>query len=181
MSMKRNQMNQHPVPRLVNPMTPDETSMTSREWQPAYDELASAALQMRSRSYAPYSHYNVGAALMATDGTIFTGCNVENASYPVGICAERTAFSKAVSEGYQEFTALVIAGAASDSAGSDFCAPCGMCRQFIREFCNADFPIILVKAAEHGIVKEYQIHTLEALLPHSFGPEHLHAKSLSDI
>ena len=177
--MNENEQKQNP--NLLTPITMNESSIASRERLPVYDTLVTAALRMRSRSYAPYSHYHVGAALMATDGTIFTGCNVENASYPVGICAERTAFSKAVSEGYQEFTALVIAGAASASAGSDFCAPCGMCRQFIREFCNADFPIILVKAAEHGIVKEYQIHTLEALLPHSFGPEHLHAKSLSDI
>ncbi|MBQ7432661.1 MAG: cytidine deaminase [Lachnospiraceae bacterium] len=150
-----------------------EASIASREWLPVYDTLAASALRMRSRSYAPYSHYHVGAALMAADGTIFTGCNVENASYPVGICAERTAFSKAVSEGYREFTALVIAGAASDSAGSDFCTPCGMCRQFIREFCNGDFPIILVKTDEDGMIKEYQIHTLGELLPHSFGPEHL--------
>ena len=89
------------------------------EWRPEYDELVQTALKMRERSYAPYSEYCVGAALQAKSGTVYTGCNVENASYPVGVCAERTAFVKAVSEGEKEFSALAIVGAAKSKKGSD--------------------------------------------------------------
>lgn len=150
-----------------------EEKIASREWLPEYDTLTEAALSMRERSHAPYSHYAVGAALLGEDGTVYTGCNVENASYPVGICAERTAFSKAVSEGCQKFRALVIVGASDTKDGSDFCAPCGMCRQFIREFCAEDFPIILVHTDETGAVAEYKIYELQELLTDSFGPDNL--------
>jgi len=143
------------------------------EWLPEYNKLAELAIKMRTRSYAPYSHYCVGAALLAEDGSIFGGCNVENAAYPVGICAERTAFSKAVSEGFTKFKALVIAGAKQDTSGSDFCAPCGMCRQFIREFCSEDFPIILIKTDSPNKISDYKIYKLKELLPESFGPDNL--------
>ena len=148
-------------------------NIKTKEWLPEYEKLVSTAISMRKRSYAPYSHYCVGAALLSEDGTVFTGCNVENASYPVGICAERTAISKAVSEGHKKFKALAIAGALSKSNGSDFCAPCGMCRQFIREFCSEDFPIILAKADDSAEIKEHKIYELKELLPDSFGPENL--------
>ena len=115
---------------------------------------------MREYAYCPYSHYAVGAALLAENDIVYTGCNVENASYPVGICAERTAFAKAISEGCREFKALMIAGAADTKDGSDFCAPCGMCRQFIREFCAEDFPIIPIRTDEAGIIVEYKIYEL---------------------
>lgn len=159
------------IPKTVSQSPADHAAVTA---PPAYNQWAAAALHMRTRSYAPYSHYHVGAVLVASDGTLFTGCNVENAAYPVGICAERTAFAKAVSEGYHDFQTLVLAGAPSQSAGSDFCTPCGMCRQFIREFCPPNFPILLVKADAAGTIQEYGIATLEELLPHSFGPEQLH-------
>ena len=131
-------------------------------------ELISKALKMRARSYTPYSHFCVGAALMTTDGTIFTGCNAENAAYSPGICAERNAIYKAVSEGYREFTAIAIAGGKEGAEPTDYCPPCGVCRQVIREFCKLDAKIILVKSED-----EYKEYTLNQLLPESFGPENL--------
>ena len=147
--------------------------MAEKLWKEEYDELVKKALEARKKAYAPYSHFQVGAALLAEDGTVFTGCNVENASYPVGICAERTAFSHAVCEGHTTFAALAIVGAPSEKNGSDLCAPCGMCRQFIREFCRGDFPVLLPKCGEDGELLEKNIYTLEELLPESFGPENL--------
>jgi len=137
-----------------------------------YRELADIAIKARANAYCPYSNFAVGAALLAQDGRIFTGCNVENASYPVGVCAERVAFGKAVSEGCKEFRAIAIAGAAVSRQGSDFCAPCGMCRQFMREFCAEKFDIVLVKSdgKKHN---EYKQCSMEELLPDSFGPSNL--------
>lgn len=132
-------------------------------------ELVQMALDARKNAYAPYSHFQVGAALLAKSGQVIKGCNVENASYPAGNCAERTAIFKAVSEGQREFTAIAIAGGAEDADELDYCAPCGICRQVMREFCNPDtFEIILAKSCE-----EYQVYTLDALLPMSFGPENI--------
>ena len=136
-------------------------------------ELAAKALAARKHAYAPYSHFCVGAALLCEDGTVFTGCNIENAAYPVGICAERTAFAKAISEGYRSFTALAIAGAADERSGSDRCSPCGLCRQFIREFAAPDFPILVFAADEDGTVTDYTVYSLAQLLPDSFGPDAL--------
>ena len=126
------------------------------------EELKQSAVSMLDRSYCPYSHFPVGAALECEDGTVFTGCNVENAAYPAGICAERNAIFHAVSEGHTRFRRIVIAG-----RSEDFCVPCGMCRQVMREF-SKDLEIICLNN-----VGEEQIFTLEQLLPHSFGPEHL--------
>lgn len=127
------------------------------------DMLKAAATAMLERAYCPYSHFPVGAALECGDGSVFTGCNIENAAYPVGICAERTAMSKAISEGHTDFVRMVIAG-----CGEDFCAPCGMCRQFLREFASENFQIICLNGKG-----EAQTWTLGDLLPHSFGPETL--------
>lgn len=93
------------------------------------DALKEAAIAMLDRAYCPYSHFPVGAALECADGTVFTGCNIENAAYPTGICAERTAMSKAISEGNRDFVRIVVAG-----RSEDYCVPCGMCRQFMQEF-----------------------------------------------
>jgi cytidine deaminase len=93
------------------------------------EELKRAAVSMLDRAYCPYSHFPVGAALECGDGSVFTGCNIENAAYPVGLCAERTAMSKAISEGHRDFVRIVIAG-----RSADYCVPCGMCRQFMQEF-----------------------------------------------
>lgn len=129
--------------------------------------LAKRALEALGSAYAPYSRFHVGAALLCRDGEIFTGCNVENASYPAGICAERSAFAAAVSSGRREFTAIAIAGG-RDGIAADFCPPCGICRQVMREFAGPDFLILLVKPGE-----EYREFTLEELLPESFGPDRL--------
>lgn len=127
--------------------------------------LYETAVKMRERSYAPYSHFRVGAALLAKDGTVFTGCNIENASYGACNCAERTAFFKAVSEGVKQFTAIAIAGGPEGAEELDFCPPCGICRQVMEEFCGPDFRIILGNSAG-----ERKALTLAELLPYGFGP-----------
>ena len=126
------------------------------------EELKARALAMLERAYCPYSRFPVGAALECEDGAVYTGCNVENAAYPAGICAERNAVFHAVAEGHTAFRRIVIAG-----KSEDFCVPCGMCRQVLREF-SADLEIICLNCA--GEEKSF---TLEELLPHGFGPEHL--------
>lgn len=135
------------------------------------ESLCGKALEMRDRAYTPYSHFNVGAALLCKDGSIYTGCNIENAAYTPSNCAERTAFFKAVSEGKLEFTAIAIAGGQEDAESLEYCAPCGVCRQVMREFCGDSFEIILAKSRE-----EYQVFTLAELLPMGFGPENLDKK-----
>ncbi|MBR3825126.1 MAG: cytidine deaminase [Lachnospiraceae bacterium] len=131
-------------------------------------ELIQKAMEMMKLSYAPYSGYHVGAALLATNGVIYTGCNIENASYGATNCAERTAFFKAVSEGVKNFEAIAIVGAPADEAAentfSEYAYPCGICRQVMQEFCKKDFSIIVAKSME-----DYQKYTLSELLPFGFG------------
>lgn len=127
--------------------------------------LIEKALSMLKYSYAPYSRYHVGAALLTADGKIFTGCNIENAAFGPSNCAERTAFFKAISEGEKNFEAIAIAGG-PDGKTESFCAPCGVCRQVMAEFCKKDFKIIMAKNPS-----EYKIKTLEELLPESFNPQ----------
>lgn len=131
-------------------------------------ELIKTALSMRKMSYTPYSHFNVGAALLSADGKIYTGCNIENASYTPTNCAERTAFFKAVSEGVRDFTAIAIAGGKEDATELDYCPPCGVCRQVMSEFCKDDFKIYLVKSET-----EYKEYTLTELVPERFTPNNL--------
>lgn len=128
--------------------------------------LIKAACQARSRSYSPYSHFSVGAALLTKQGRIYTGCNIESASFSPTNCAERTAFFTAVSQGEREFEAIAIVGGKED--WDSFCAPCGVCRQVMAEFCTGDFRIILGNSG--GEIREY---TLNELLPFRFGPENL--------
>lgn len=132
-----------------------------------YDELIKTAIDMTERSYAPYSHFHVGAALLDKNGKIWTGCNIENAAYGPSNCAERTAVFKAVSEGAREFEAIAIVGGPEDKNGTpqiqDFCSPCGVCRQVLAEFCDRDFKIILANG--NG---EQKVFTLAELLPESF-------------
>ncbi len=130
--------------------------------------LIEKALDMRNYSYTPYSHYNVGAALLAANGTVYTGCNIENASFTPTNCAERTAFFKAVSEGVKEFTAIAITGGAEGAEELDNCSPCGVCRQVMSEFCRDDFLIICAKSTE-----DYTVYTLPEILPDRFGPSNL--------
>ncbi|MCI9068000.1 MAG: cytidine deaminase [Lachnospiraceae bacterium] len=131
-------------------------------------ELIGKAEEQLRLAYAPYSGFCVAAALLCEDGTVYTGCNVENASYPAGNCAERTAVFKAVSEGRREFSGIVIMGGPGGRTGS-YCPPCGICRQVLREFCRPlGFSVILARSAE-----DYRVFSLEELLPESFGPEFL--------
>ena len=123
--------------------------------------LVDAAIAAMARAYAPYSHFQVGAALLAADGRIFCGCNIENASYPVTICAERAALSAAVSAGVREFAALAVVGGHEGILG-EICTPCGICRQAIAEFCSPDMPVYL------GSAEGITTLTLGELLPHSF-------------
>lgn len=131
-------------------------------------ELIEKALEMRSFSYTPYSGFNVGAALLAKNGKVYTGCNIENASFTPTNCAERTAFFKAVSEGVKEFTAIAIVGGPKDSTELEYCSPCGVCRQVMSEFCDDSFVVICAKST-----KEYRKYTLPEILPDRFGPKDL--------
>ena len=126
------------------------------------EELKLLAIKMLDMSYCPYSKFPVGAVLECSDGTVFTGCNIENASYPIGICAERTAFSKAISEGHRDFVRIVIAGKTED-----VCVPCGMCRQFMKEFAP-DLEVICLNV--RGKAKTYK---LGDLLPYGFDGSYL--------
>lgn len=126
--------------------------------------LIEEAYEAKKQSYAPYSKFHVGAALMTLDGEIYRGCNIENAAYSPTNCAERTAIFKAVSEGKREFAAIAIAG-----DKKEYLAPCGVCRQVMNEFCDAgQFKIILARSKT-----EYEIYTLEELLPKSFSKSSL--------
>ena len=128
------------------------------------EQLTSLAKDAMGKAYSPYSGYKVGAALLCKDGSVYTGCNVENASFSATNCAERTAFFKAVSEGKREFSAIAICGGKGGSIEGLF-PPCGVCRQVMREFCEDDFIIYLVE--ENGI----ESYTLKELLPVSFQPD----------
>ena len=131
-----------------------------------YRSLMDKALEARKKSYSPYSHFCVGAALLCKNGKIYTGCNIENAAYTPTNCAERTAIFKAVSEGEREFEAIAIVGGKENEDG-EFCAPCGVCRQVIAEFCDKDFKIVL------GDAKEITVYTLGEMLPYSFTKDNL--------
>ncbi|MCM1314047.1 MAG: cytidine deaminase [Prevotella sp.] len=122
------------------------------------NEFFQMAVKASGKSYSPYSNFRVGAVLLTQDGQIFTGCNIENASYSMTICAERTAVFKAVSSGFTNFKAIAIAG----SSGNDFsepCVPCGACLQVLSEFCDDDFMIVLSDG----------VHRLKEFLPKKFG------------
>ena len=138
------------------------------------EQLIGLAFEARNKSYSPYSSYAVGAALLCASGEVYLGCNVENASYGAGICAERTAAVKAVSGGEREFTAIAVVGGPKDAfpGGDEFgyAYPCGICRQFLREFAAPGMKVYVARGTAPGDILET---TLEDLLPHSFGPEHL--------
>ena len=127
-----------------------------------FGELIAAARAARQNAYIPYSGYAVGAAVRASSGKIYSGCNVENAAYPTGLCAERVAIFKAVSEGERRFTALAVV---TSNAGS----PCGSCRQVLSEFADDDAVVILTNARG----TRSKIFTMRQILPDRFGPEHL--------
>ena len=130
--------------------------------------LIREAISAMEHPYTPYSKFKVGSALLTPKQKIYTGCNIENAGFTPTYCAERTAFFKAVSEGEKEFAAIAIVGG-KDGLITDYCPPCGVCRQVIREFVDPrKFLVIIAKSEE-----EYLVYFLEELLPMSFGPEYL--------
>ena len=132
------------------------------------EKLIDTAIEQLKFSYTPYSNFKVGAALLAKNGEIYTGCNIENASYTPTNCAERTAFFKAVSEGVRDFQAICIVGGKNGKL-TEYTAPCGVCRQVMMEFCDPKtFQIILAVDKER-----YEIYTLEELMPLGFGPLNL--------
>ena len=143
-----------------------------------YGNLAKIAIDKLKYSYAPYSRFHVAAALLTEEDKVYFGVNIENAAYGPSNCAERTAFFKAVSEGERHFKAIAIAGcrkeylttpAYLDESLEDYCPPCGVCRQVMREFCDPKvFDVILVRTPE-----DFKVMKLEELLPESFGPEYL--------
>lgn len=132
--------------------------------------LVEMAFGARERSYSPYSHFKVGAALLCKNGEVYTGCNIESCSYTPTNCAERTAFFKAVSEGEREFVSIAVVGGPESEGDilSRFAAPCGVCRQLMYEFCGDDFRVILARSAE-----DFEVHTLRELLPMAFTPSSL--------
>ncbi|MBQ8640372.1 MAG: cytidine deaminase [Lachnospiraceae bacterium] len=131
-------------------------------------QLIEEAIQARKHAYTPYSHFQVGAALLAASGKIYRGCNIENAGYTPSNCAERTAFFKAVSEGERVFEAIAVV-AGPEGGELEETAPCGVCRQVMMEFCDYEtFQIIMAVSP-----KDYQILTLKELLPMGFGPANL--------
>jgi cytidine deaminase len=137
-------------------MTENTLSQTEK------DKLVKAALEARAQAYAPYSKYAVGAAVLAEDGRVYSGANIENAAYPSGICAERVAIFKAVSTGVRKIQAIAVA---TENGGT----PCGSCRQVIREFGKPGMPVLILDASGTIVLET----SLDALLPHSFGPEYL--------
>lgn len=146
---------------------------TENRNKPKYNpkQLIEISIEQLKYSYTPYSGFKVGAALLAKNGSVYTGCNIENAAYTPTNCAERTAFFKAVSEGVQEFDAICIVGG-KDGVLTEYAPPCGVCRQVMMEFCDLEtFQIILATDLEH-----YDIYTLKELLPLGFGPGNLKEK-----
>lgn len=130
-------------------------------------DLVKIAFEAMEKAYSPYSHCKVGAALLTSEGKVYTGCNVENASYGATNCAERTAFFKAISEGEREFSKIAIVGGVEGVVTNMF-MPCGVCRQVMDEFCDSDFEVLVAKDREN-----FEIFTLSQLLPLSFDEKNL--------
>ena len=131
--------------------------------------LIEQAIEARSHAYTPYSHFQMGAALLTKQGKVYKGCNIENAAYTPSNCAERTAIFKAVSEGEREFAAIAIVDSMEGESNTLPTGPCGVCRQVMAEFCSLDMPVIIAKSPA-----DYITMTLGELLPLSFGPANLH-------
>ena len=133
-----------------------------------YSVLVASAFEARKNAYVPYSHFAVGAALLSADDRIFMGCNIENVTFTPTVCAERTAFFKAISEGVTKFSAIAVVGGLENLGEGqvDYCTPCGVCRQVIAEFCTSDFKIITARSRD-----DYQEHMLAELLPLASKPK----------
>ena len=132
--------------------------------QAEIDRLLDLAQEARDHAYAPYSHYSVGAALLTAEGQVYQGCNIENAGFTPTVCAERTAFFKAIYDGHRAFRAVAVI-----ATGEEMGFPCGVCRQVMAEFCDKDFIIITANRDRTKV----DVSPFETLLPHSFGPKDL--------
>jgi len=130
-----------------------------------HKQLAERAIAAKDYAYAPYSGFNVGAALLTTGGEVYAGCNVESAAFSPTCCAERTALVKAVSDGKRQFAAVAISGG---ETGTDYCYPCGVCRQMLYEFGGDNLQVIVARTSD-----DYKVHPLSELLPHGFGAKDL--------
>ena len=144
--------------------------MTTASFAQDFDrkDLIQCAIDTQAKSYAPYSNYNVAAAVLCESGKIYTGANIENASYPAGNCAEKTAINIAALAGERNLIAIAIVGG-SKGTHTDYCAPCGICRQVMREFSNPEKMIVIIAKSPEDYIEK----TLDELLPLSFGPENL--------
>ena len=132
--------------------------------QAEIDRLLDLAQEARDHAYAPYSHYSVGAALLTAEGQVYQGCNIENAGFTPTVCAERTAFFKAIYDGHRAFRAVAVI-----ATGEEMGFPCGVCRQVMAEFCDRDFIIVTANRDRSKV----DVSIFEQLLPHSFGPKDL--------
>lgn len=133
-----------------------------------YLELITDAYKARKKAYAPYSNYKVGAALLCKNGKMYEGCNIENGAFSPSICAERVAFVEAVKNGEKEFEAIAIVTGAAGAQMYDMGSPCGVCRQFMSEFCDDDFKIIMTKVSQEGTILDKKILTMKEILPDRF-------------
>ena len=131
-------------------------------------DLIERAFQVRKKAYSPYSHFKVGAALLCKNGNVYEGCNIENGAFSPTICAERVAFVEAIKNGEREFEAVAIVTGPKDANVYEMGSPCGVCRQFMSEFCNDDFKIIMTKMKSNGELIESKEFTMEEILPKRF-------------
>lgn len=133
-----------------------------------YQDLIEKAFQVRKRAYSPYSHFKVGAALLCKNGNVYEGCNIENGAFSPTICAERVAFVEAIKNGEREFEAVAIVTGPKDANVYEMGSPCGVCRQFMSEFCNDDFKIIMTKIKSNGELIDSKEFTMDEILPKRF-------------
>ena len=133
-----------------------------------YQDLIMAAFQIRKAAYTPYSHYKVGAALLCKNGSVYEGCNIENSAYGPSLCAERVAFVEAIKNGERDFDAIAIVTGAESAPIYKMGSPCGVCRQFMSEFCTDDFKIIMTEMTKDGGLISSKIMTMEEILPDRF-------------
>jgi cytidine deaminase len=145
----------------------DNKARDSATYDNSIAGLVEKAIAAREMAYVPYSGFKVGAALLASDGSVVVGCNVENAAFSPGSCAERTAFNAAVAQGFREFKAIAVVGGAGDELAEN-CFPCGVCRQVMAEFCTDEFKIIIAQSPSN-----WEVYTLPEILPYRFGPANL--------
>ena len=133
-----------------------------------YQDLIERAFQVRKKAYSPYSHFKVGAALLCKNGNVYEGCNIENGAFSPTICAERVAFVEAIKNGEREFEAVAIVTGPKDANVYEMGSPCGVCRQFMSEFCNDDFKIIMTKIKSNGELIDSKEFTMDEILPKRF-------------